>query len=104
MICAPTYTPTASNPKMKISFTVPMVPFVSSRRCRRKAWLARGSQQFFKVFRDCRDASIAHFASRALNHFHHTFGNLLTDGNPIGDAHQVSVFKLDPWPFVPVVE
>ena len=45
-----------------------------------------------------------HFPSRALNDFDSTFGNLLPHGDTKGYAHQVSVFELDPWPFVPVVE
>src|SRR6266496_3757026 len=57
-----------------------------------------------EVIRYCADANILALAGRALNDFHPIFGNLPADVDTKGDTHQVSVFELHPWPFVPVVE
>src|SRR5581483_2724454 len=89
--------------------TMPKISFIGPKelccsRHRKKHSSMRRRQSFLKVFSYCRDASILYFASRALNDFHGTFGNLLTNGHPVGDAHKVSIFELYPWPFVPVVQ
>ena len=57
-----------------------------------------------KIIGYCGDASILNFACRAQNDLHGTFGNLLSHGNPIGNAHQVGILELHPWPFVPVIQ
>lgn len=57
-----------------------------------------------KIFRDSGDASILGLPSRASYDFHSSFGNFLSDGNAIGNAHQIGVFELHPRTLVAVVE
>src|SRR5437879_367396 len=59
---------------------------------------------FFEIFGYCRDASILDLPCRAPNDFHSIFGNLLSHGDTKGNAHQVSVLKLNPWPLVAVIQ
>jgi hypothetical protein len=48
--------------------------------------LPRPAEQLLKMFHDRRDLNIANFASRAQNHFHGTFGNLVSDRDSKGDT------------------
>lgn len=63
----------------------------------------RWPHKLLKMLSYSGDANILGLPCRALNDLDHTFGNLLADIDPERDTHQVSVFELDPWPFVPVV-
>lgn len=49
------------------------------------------------------DANILGLTSRAFNQLDPIFGNFFADINAKGNAHQVSILELYPWPFVPVV-
>src|ERR1019366_5003005 len=66
--------------------------------------LASGRTQFLEMLRYGRNSNVRGLASRALNDFQHTFGNLLSHIDTKGDTHQVGVLELHPRPFVPIVQ
>jgi len=53
-------------------------------------------RQSFLKFQFCREASSLPFASRAFERLPPTFGNLLTNGHPIRDAHQSASVNFTP--------
>src|SRR5437868_12345322 len=104
MTSAPTYPRHPNKPSIRISLSVPMMLSAYGHAAEDLKASVRRPQQILKIFRDCADASIVHLASRALNDFHSTFGNLFPYVDTKGYAHQVSVLELHSWPFVPVVQ
>src|SRR5580698_2396017 len=80
------------------------VPIVSKLRRPAAQLSGPGWQHSLKIFHYRRDPNIAYFPSRAKNHFHGAFGNLVSHRDSKGDTDQVRVLELHPGPFVAVIE
>src|ERR1700722_17133259 len=63
-----------------------------------------GAQRSLKIFNYRCDRNIAYLSSRAQNHFHSTFGNLVSDRNSVWDSDQIGILELHPGPLVAIIE